>query len=107
VTGHLKVRSKPDGNRFRRDRPPGVTIHDTVSYAVGMTTKGQPGRVVRIDDETWADYEKVCDEKGIARATDIRMYVLREVAAWRKANGIEPPKKRVVRVKRRKPADSD
>ena len=64
--------------------------------------------MVRIDDETWADYEKACDEKGVARATDIRMYVLREVAAWRKANGIEPPKpkKRVV-VRRRKPAESD
>jgi hypothetical protein len=49
-----------------------------------MTTKGLPGRVIRIDDETWADYEKVCEEKGIARAADIRMYVKREVAAWRK-----------------------
>ena len=49
-----------------------------------MTTKGQPGRVVRIDDDTWADYEKACAEKGVARATDIRMYVLREVNAWRK-----------------------
>ncbi|MER5750672.1 hypothetical protein [Streptomyces sp. NPDC002088] len=49
-----------------------------------MTTKGLPGRVVRIDDETWADYEKVCQEKGLARAADIRVYVKREVAAWRK-----------------------
>jgi hypothetical protein len=49
-----------------------------------MTTKGLPGRVVRIDDETWADYEKACQEKGIARAADIRMHVKREVAAWRK-----------------------
>lgn len=49
-----------------------------------MTTKGLPGRVIRIDDETWADYEKACQEKGVARATDIRMYVMREVAAWRK-----------------------
>lgn len=55
-----------------------------VRYAVGMTTKGQPGRVIRIDDETWADYEKLCKEKGVARATDIRMYVVREVAAWRR-----------------------
>lgn len=61
-----------------------VTSHCTVSYAVDMTTKGLPGRVVRIDDETWADYEKACAEKGIARAADIRMYVKREVAAWRK-----------------------
>jgi hypothetical protein len=49
-----------------------------------MTTKGLPGRVVRIDDETWADYEKACAEKGVARATDIRMYVVREVTAWRR-----------------------
>jgi hypothetical protein len=49
-----------------------------------MTTKGEPGRVVRIDDETWADYEKVCAEKGVKRATDMRMHVVREVAAWRR-----------------------
>lgn len=61
-----------------------VTSHWTVSYAVVMTTKGQPGRVIRIDDETWADYGKLCEEKGIARAADIRMYVKREVAAWRR-----------------------
>jgi hypothetical protein len=53
-----------------------------------MTTKGQPGRVVRIDDETWADYEKACEEKGVARATDIRMYVVREVNAWRRKQAI-------------------
>lgn len=62
-----------------------VTSQRRVSYAVDMTTKGLPGRVVRIDDETWADYEKACEEKGVARATDIRMYVMREVTAWRKA----------------------
>jgi hypothetical protein len=61
-----------------------VTSQCTVRYAVDMTTKGLPGRVVRIDDETWADYEKACQEKGLARAADIRVYVKREVAAWRK-----------------------
>ncbi|MFJ4682006.1 hypothetical protein [Streptomyces sp. NPDC088789] len=71
-----------------------------------MTTKGQPGRVIRIDDETWADYGALCEEKGIARAADIRMYVMREVTAWRKENGIEPPKRKVI-VRRKKPSDSD
>lgn len=61
-----------------------VTSQCTVGYSVDMTTKGQPGRVIRIDDETWADYGRLCEEKGIARATDIRMYVVREVTAWRK-----------------------
>ena len=54
-----------------------------------MTTKGLPGRVIRIDDETWADYEKACAEKGVARATDIRMYVMREVTAWRRRHKAE------------------
>ncbi|WP_143060413.1 hypothetical protein [Streptomyces misionensis] len=49
-----------------------------------MTTKGTPGRMVRIEDDVWADYEKVCKEKGLARAADIRMYVMREVNAWRR-----------------------
>jgi hypothetical protein len=49
-----------------------------------MTTKGTTGRMVRIGDDVWSDYEKACKEKGIARAADIRMYVVREVNAWRK-----------------------
>ena len=49
-----------------------------------MTTKGVTGRVVRIEDDVWADFEKVCQEKGTKRATDIRMYVMREVTAWRR-----------------------
>lgn len=61
-----------------------MTSQRTVSYAVDMTTKGTTGRVVRIDDEVWADYEKACQEKGLARATDMRMYVVREVTAWRR-----------------------
>lgn len=49
-----------------------------------MTTKGTTGRMVRIEDDVWADYEKACKEKGLARAADIRMHVVREVNAWRK-----------------------
>lgn len=61
-----------------------MCIGCTVSYAVDMTTKGTPGRMVRIEDDVWADYEKACKEKGLARAADIRTYVMREVNAWRK-----------------------
>ena len=82
VTGHLIVTRDPYDSQ-------GVYALCTVSYPDRMTTKGQPGRVIRIDDETWADYEKVCEEKGIARAADIRMYVKREVAAWRRRQRAE------------------
>lgn len=58
--------------------------HCTVGYSVDMTTKGTPGRMVRIEDDVWADYGRLCEEKGIARAADIRMYVVRQVNAWRK-----------------------
>lgn len=77
MTGHRIVKRESACHKV-------VTSRKTVSYPVDMTTKGLPGRVIRIDDETWADYEKACQEKGLARAADIRVYVKREVAAWRK-----------------------
>lgn len=49
-----------------------------------MTTKGNPGRVVRIDDETWEAYGELCKAKGIARAADVRMYVTGQVAEYRR-----------------------
>lgn len=45
--------------------------------------------MVRIEDDVWSDYEQACKEKGIARAADIRMYVVREVNAWRKKQAME------------------
>lgn len=55
-----------------------------VSYPDPMTSKGTPGRVIRVDDETWEAYGELCKERGIARATDVRMYIKREVAAFRR-----------------------
>lgn len=56
----------------------------TVSYSVDMTTKGTPGRMVRIDDEVWAAYGQLCEEEGTSRADDIRRHVHSRVAEWRK-----------------------
>ena len=50
-----------------------------------MTTKGTPGRVVRIDDETWTDYGELCAEEGTSRADDMRRHVHARVKAWRAA----------------------
>lgn len=47
-----------------------------------MTSKGTPGRVIRVDKETWDTYGELCKAKGIARATDVRMYIAREVKAY-------------------------
>ena len=60
---------------------PGTCI---VSYPSGMTTKGTPGRVIRIDDETWAAYGKACDDKGLTRAADLRVYIKAQVAAHKR-----------------------
>ncbi|MBD9721916.1 hypothetical protein PV755_09250 [Streptomyces caniscabiei] len=49
-----------------------------------MTTKGTPGRVVRIDDETWAAYGELCAAEGTSRADDLRRHAHARVAAWRK-----------------------
>jgi len=61
-----------------------VPSHCTVSYAVDMTTKGTPGRVIRVDDETWAEYGAVCEAKGLSRAADLRVYIKREIAAHKR-----------------------
>ncbi|MFE6127496.1 hypothetical protein ACFQ6Q_04350 [Streptomyces sp. NPDC056437] len=52
-----------------------------------MTTKGTPGRMVRIDDETWAEYGVLCEEEGTSRADDIRRHVHSRVNARRQKQG--------------------
>lgn len=49
-----------------------------------MTTKGTTGRMVRVDDETWAAYGEVCDAKGLSRAADLRVYMKAQIAAFRR-----------------------
>lgn len=48
-----------------------------------MTTKGTPGRMVRIDDDTWAAYGQVCAEEGTSRGDDLRRHAHARVNAWR------------------------
>lgn len=43
-----------------------------------------PNRVVRVSDDDWSAYQEACDDKGISRSDDLRMYIKREVAAWRR-----------------------
>jgi len=83
-----------------------VCRQKAVSYSVDMTTKGTPGRMVRIEDEVWAEYGQLCDEEGTSRGDDLRRHAYARVNAWRKAQGL-PARKRIT-IKRRKPAvDSD
>jgi hypothetical protein len=49
-----------------------------------MTTKGTPGRVIRVDEETWAAYGEVCEAKGLSRSADLRVYIKAQVAAHRR-----------------------
>lgn len=77
----------------------------TVSYPVGMTTKGTPGRMVRIEEEIWSEYGQLCEDEGTSRADDLRRHVYSRVNAWRKANGLPP--RRNIKIVRKKPADSD
>jgi hypothetical protein len=55
-----------------------------VSYAYGMTTKGTPGHVIRVDTETWDAYGEACAAKGLSRAADLRVYMNREITAHRR-----------------------
>jgi hypothetical protein len=48
-----------------------------------------PSRVVRIDSDIWDDYGKLCAEKGIARSVDVRMYIKREINAYKRSQRTE------------------
>lgn len=61
-----------------------MPIHCTVSYADVMTSRGTPGRMVRIEDDVWAAYGELCAQEGTSRADDIRRHVHSRVTAWRK-----------------------
>jgi hypothetical protein len=54
-----------------------------------MASNPTPQRVIRVDDETWSAYGQLCEEKGVARSADLRMYIKREVAEWRKKQAID------------------
>lgn len=57
----------------------------------GSTVKEgtKPSRIVRIDDDTWEDYGKLCAEKGLARAADVRMYIKSEIRAYQRRQRAE------------------
>lgn len=43
-----------------------------------------PNRVFRLDTETWEAYGRACEDKGISRSDDLRMYIKGQVAAHRR-----------------------
>lgn len=83
-----------------------MTSHYTVSYAVDMTTKGTPGRVVRIDDETWAAYGELCKAEGTSRADDLRRHAHARVTAWRKHQANLAAARRLSAVEERAASES-
>lgn len=48
------------------------------------TRDPMPNRVFRLDKETWEAYGDVCEDKGISRSDDLRLYIKKEIAAYRR-----------------------
>lgn len=55
--------------------------HPQVSYAVHMTTKGTPGRMIRVDEETWTAYGEAVKAKGLTRTADLRVHMIATIKA--------------------------
>ena len=54
-------------------------------YGDAMATRADgktPNRVIRIDDETWAEYARVCEARGISRSDAVRLNIKREIAEF-------------------------
>lgn len=43
-----------------------------------------PNRVVRVEDELWADYGGACEAEGTTRADDLRAHMTRKVRTWKR-----------------------
>lgn len=54
-----------------------------------LTPRDWPNRVVRVSDEDWSAYAEACEDKGISRSDDLRMYIKREIAAHRRRKRAE------------------
>lgn len=50
-------------------------------------SKGNTGRPVRFDDETWSRFGEIATQRGTTRAALIRAYVLQEIERARSATG--------------------
>lgn len=53
------------------------------------TRDPMPNRVVRVSEEDWTAYAEACADKGISRSDDLRMYIKREIAAYRRRQAAE------------------
>jgi hypothetical protein len=43
-----------------------------------------PNRVFRLDKETWEAYGAACEDKGISRSDDLRLYIKAQVATHKR-----------------------
>lgn len=81
-----------EADAIRTERPLYNVKDSNVSRSAGprphaaprVKPRGWKDRVVRVSNEDWSAYQSACDEKGISRSDDLRMYIKKEVAAWRK-----------------------
>ena len=48
-----------------------------------------PNRVFRLDTETWEAYGLACEDKGISRSDDLRLYIKAQVAAHKRRQKAE------------------
>jgi hypothetical protein len=71
-----------DTTEFRRCWTDCTCTAYCVAVAPGRADGKTPNRVIRIDDETWAAYLRVCDARGISRSDAIRMNIKREIAEF-------------------------
>lgn len=43
-----------------------------------------PNRVIRVDEDLWADYGRACEDEGTIRSEDLRAHMVKKVRAWKR-----------------------
>lgn len=65
-----------------------------------------PNRVFRLDAETWEAYGLACEDKGISRSDDLRLYIKAQVAARKRRLRAEADARAATNIATPPPAES-
>lgn len=65
-------------------------LHNSPGWKLTKEPGKTPNRIIRVDDQLWEDFGRLCVEEGTDRAKDIRAYMQRRVRRWKRLQSKRP-----------------
>lgn len=80
-------------------QPIGAPARSSGAYALAKmpSVPNQPknkNKPIRVPDELWDEFGKVCEDEGTNRAADLRAHMERRVRRWKRLQARQQPRER-------------